>query len=128
MSVWTHVAGLIRIDSLPLAGLPYLHAEALERLFLMGVPGGSEGPLRVVAWKARPLPESVVWGYLAIDGDLRDFGAEDLPKIPAWLNDVCRIVFTPDNNAVLRQGVVQAEVEGAGAKVWAYDPEAEEWR
>lgn len=106
MSQWTHVAGVIRLDSM---GAPMVRldvepknkvikeaaARALgntcdfdssaEEHARCSVPKGSEGSLQ---YRVHPNSDedthSLSWGYAAIWGDLRDFGLEGVPGIQKW--------------------------------------------
>ena len=74
MSRWTHVAGLIRIDSVSrqLAGVDWVPLLQHE-LTRYELPSGSEGPIEFrIADVADE--NSMSRGWLAIWGDLRDFG------------------------------------------------------
>lgn len=139
MSRWTHVAGVIRIDSLFGAGVIGLTPEAKARFdlknedefwrkFIEGrieeyqPPSGSEGPLQWIIGMNPDIekePErgegSINRGYVTILGDLRDFGdAEDIQSVLDWLNTVFRHPEPGEPMAgifIIRQAVIQIEDE-----------------
>lgn len=105
MSQWTHVAGIIRLDSI---GATLLRGnkdeitrqvkEAAEKILgytvkfdspaeqPCTVPTGSEGSLQYEVVHTGGDGE-LAWGHVAIWGDLRDFGEEDVPKITKWFEE-----------------------------------------
>lgn len=107
MSQWTHVAGIIRLDSmgncivrqLPTGSKREKIEEAVnkalgntwnfestpEEVERCNVPGGSEGSLQHNVFPNSDEDEhGLSWGYATIWGDLRDFGTEDVPEIKVW--------------------------------------------
>ena len=111
MSRWTHVAGIVRIDSLcHIVGGDWV--GDLQRL-LEECPGpdGSEGGLRYKIVDAPTSEDSASRGYVTIDGDLRDFGAlEDIDELLAMLN-VQFPILQLSTSWLVRQGIVQVEDE-----------------
>jgi hypothetical protein len=107
MSVWTHVAGIIRIDDVRvltghnLASVLY-HFQSL-------VPGGSEGPLTVTGWE-NPDVSSLASFTISIHGDLRDF--ENPWTVVEWLKERCR------EPLIIRQGIALIHTEGQEPVVW----------
>lgn len=90
MSVWTHVAGCIRIDELPPDNTDFnmLIQEKLAAKFSRP-PEGSEGPIH---YHVVPTGEdgSIAWGLVYLYGDLRDFDDSEVPAILNWLNGACK--------------------------------------
>lgn len=83
MSQWTHVHGIIRVDSMLGIISPGSPKDALKGCF-ENAPKGSEGPVGVHFTETRT-HNSMSWGFVALEGDLRDFGEVDVPTIEAWL-------------------------------------------
>lgn len=106
MSQWTHVAGLIRLDSIGVnivrsptriknekvkdavtkaLGNTCDYDSEREAWEKCTVPRGSEGSLQYEVYPNSDKDEHTAnWGYVAIWGDLRGFGTEDLPNIQDW--------------------------------------------
>lgn len=106
MSQWTHVAGIIRLDSLGatiVMGPTSIKRQKIEEAVAkaMGntcdyesepeeweqcnVPRGSEGSLQYNVFPNSDKDDHALsWGYAVIWGDLRDFGEEDVPGIQDW--------------------------------------------
>jgi hypothetical protein len=109
MSQWTHLAGIIRLDSL---GASIVRAypggklnkikEAVTKALgntcnfespeetwdKCDVPMGSEGSLQYNVFPNSDRDNcSLSWGYAVIWGDLRDFGLDDVPKIHEWFQN-----------------------------------------
>ncbi len=123
MSVWTHVNGQIRLDKWdkepkpPFLGKMAIftvntHGEyARKMLSECEVPCGSEGSLR---WEFHqdPPSSSVCWGYISIDGDLRDY--DNINEILEWLKSSTAELH-------IRQGILQIVIEGRGPQILSYD-------
>ena len=131
MSQWTHVAGIIRIDSLvDLLGGPDTTERMLrDRLGYtwdyddLGnrareihidnshVPCGSEGSVQYKIVKTRPETgsgeHSLSWGHIAIYGDLRDF--DDPNEIYNWLGNA--LVDVNKDGISIRDIIVSIVVE-----------------
>lgn len=119
MSQWTHVCGCIRYDALRLAGMPYSTIEDIKKLVgnpvsfddpekkwdECNVPLGSEGSIQFVFW-SNPSPNSLSAFTVAVFGDLRDFGKDDVPKIREWFNKV-----TTGKGVMVRSAIVEICVE-----------------
>jgi len=119
MSQWTHVAGLIRLDSmesvvkLPIKEKAGKMQEAikkalgntcdfessLEETQACNVPQGSEGSLQYRVYRNSDEDEHALsWGYIAIYGDLRDFGKEDESEIVDWFQKSLERLNKPEGN------------------------------
>ena len=105
MSVWTHVAGVIRIDSLRL----FQNEPNFNRIFvkslwddnnISNMPTGSEGSLdyRVIE---NPDESDMAAYTVVIFGDLRDYGADRTQDIKDWWE---RVLSEFD---MVRQAVLQ---------------------
>lgn len=127
MSVWTHVTGAIRLD-----GLPNVHDKfTIEKIrevlgntctfdSLYGeakacnVPCGSEGSIQ---YHIHEYGTGLPWVVVTIWGDLRDY--ENVKEIEEWFLGVCR------KWGLVRQGIIEIEVEGKESVVVRYIPENE---
>lgn len=127
MSIWTQVNGQIRLDKFYGEPEPDLgkmaiftvntHGEdARKMLSECEVPCGSEGSLR---WKFHKnvSSNSVCWGYISIDGDLRDY--DNVNEIVEWLNNYIK-------GRVVRQGVLQVQT-GLKVKFISYNHDSGVW-
>jgi len=109
MSRWTHVAGIIRVDAIPIA--PVMGSlKEVRRIFSENIPEGSEGPL---GFDIIPYPNyeyNVCFCMVVIWGDLRDFGSiEEIEQIVNWIEERCRKL--KEKYYIIRQGVVQIDDE-----------------
>ena len=110
MSIWTHVAGVIRVDAI--RGL--LPTPDFDKIFIKSLwgdtnmdcnmPMGSEGSLdyRVIE---NPDKDSIAAYTVVIFGDLRDVGADDIPDIKEWWE------HTLTQFDMVRQAVLQIQPE-----------------
>ncbi len=118
MSQWTHIAGLIRLDSMGaiIVRLPFEEmakrvkeaaAKALGNTFEFesslevsqrcNVPAGSEGSLQYKVYtNTESDTHSLSWGYVAIWGDLRGFGTEDYPEVLEWFQKSLERLMHPE--------------------------------
>lgn len=91
MSVWTHIAAVIRIDSVGyIVGVPDNAVEdAIQNIVsLSDIPAGSEGPAK---WDLARIHNEIyplLFGNLIIYGDLRDY--DDAAEIQEWLHDIIK--------------------------------------
>ena len=110
MSVWTHVAGCIRVDSFPFMAQPDFKKIFIKELWdekddgECNMPSGSEGSLdyRIIR---NPDPHAMSAYTVVIFGDLRDFGKEDKEELVNWWNRVLK------ECGMIRQAVLQAIFE-----------------
>lgn len=111
MSQWTHVAGLIRVDTLDGVVFPrdpYMVLTVLAQA--SSPPEGSEGLLQVRAHETRE-HNSLNWGCLVVWGDLRDYGnGKQVEEISAWFERFLNTLHA--HHYVIRQAVLDVEVEG----------------
>jgi len=77
MSQWTHIAGIIRVDSIGMnVGRD---TEQVLNMMIQGladIPTGSEGPLHYRILNQLQ-GNALSWGNIIFWDDLRDFGSED---------------------------------------------------
>lgn len=92
MSVWTHVAGIIRVDTIRgLTPTPDFEKIFIKSLFgddtISNMPSGSEGSLdyRIIE---NPDEASIAAYTVVIFGDLRDYGADRTEDIKDWWEHV----------------------------------------
>jgi len=100
MSIWTHVAAVIRVDALRLAGFP--KGRDLLTALAKDLPCGSEGPLEYTI-RVNPEHHHLAAYVVTIFGDLRNYGSAQ-PVID-WLQEVTR-------GQMVRQGLAEISVEG----------------
>ncbi len=145
MSQWTHVAGLIRIDSMmELIGPGIDTTEALLRERLgytwnyddignrvkdihidkSHVPSGSEGSIQYDIVKTRVKSAegmSLSWGYIVIHGDLRGF--DNPNEIYEWLFNALDSIN--EDGIGFREVVVLVAVEYVGRHLIVLDNETD---
>lgn len=110
MSVWTHVAGCIRVDSFPFMAQPDFKKIFIKELWdekdegECNMPNGSEGSLdyRIIR---NPDPDAMSAYTVLIFGDLRDFGKDDRNEIEEWWNRVLK------ECGMIRQAILQVIFE-----------------
>lgn len=127
MSVWTHVAGIVRIDDLQFLGqtdwLAYFGKECLysdsgevwkdaDEHPDEYLPMGSEGSLRSSIWK-NPDPHSMAAYTVMIFGDLRDYCTSN--TIVDWFKK--KLEGIP----LVRQAVITVYTEGEKAITYTYE-------
>lgn len=115
MSVWTHVAGVIRVDCLRFMGEPDFNKIFVRRLWSEDIkdcnmPFGSEGSLdfRVIE---NPDKDCLAAYTVVVFGDLRDFGAANMPEIEEWWDRVL------EQCGMIRQAVLQIQPEDGDVKI-----------
>jgi len=91
MSNWAHVCGLIRIDSLfidddmTIKDIDKMIKKEITKNLKKDLPKGTEGPLNYRIIKTNTDPNNVVWGFVSVFGDLRDF--EDAYGLNNWIEN-----------------------------------------
>ena len=126
MSNWTHVAGIIRVDSIRfLDGDIDFDKEIgkectwdskdevwkeFEEYPERFMPAGSEGTLRKVVWD-NPNKSSMAAYTISIFGDLRDHDYPD--EIVAWFRDICE-------EFNVRNATITVYNELYGKRAWDY--------
>lgn len=130
MSIWTHVAAIIRIDTIKGFGMGPQSKEELEKVLgpvakfngsdedwnSCTLPRGSEGSLQYAIWENED--ESCVAAFtVSVFGDLRDY--DETESIEKWFNGFC------GKFPLIRQGICVAEVECGETKVFRYKEENE---
>jgi enterochelin esterase-like enzyme len=122
MSIWTHVLGAVRIDSLP--GFPKLDIGKTctfdddEKAWdECDVPCGSEGSLNVLVWE-NPHKSSLAKYTVTVFGDLRDY--DDKEEIIQYFNRIIK-------NQMIREAFFVIDVEGSEPDKYHYDGVSEEF-
>jgi len=119
MSIWTHVAGCIRIDGfIDQSGSE--DGEVTEKInssmgkiinfadkdYTTTIPCGSEGSLKY-KWLRNDHSGATNIGQILIWGDLRDYSNVD--EIEKWLTEI--VTNLDKNHFYLRDGIVSVDVE-----------------
>lgn len=109
MSIWAHVAGIIRIDSMARC-LRHVDKPNLGVICTWEsdddettIPSGSEGSLRW-SFEETGSKSSLSWGNIHISGDLRDF--DNSQEIIDWVKEV-----TKSDEWWVRQAVITIDIE-----------------
>ena len=126
MSIWTHAAGIIRVDSF---GQFKDITENLKNLFKTcdfdspikdwddcNVQKGSEGSLQVVVWK-NPDVECMASHTISIFGDLRDYGIEDKEKFITWWKAILKRCAHVPGGCGIRNAVINVMFEDGGSYI-----------
>ena len=126
MSVWTHVAGIIRVDGLRIDndakpdwnkiigkelnwGDSHEIWDDYDKNPETFMPCGSEGSLKKIIWE-NPNKSSLASYTISVFGDLRDY--DDLVEIEKWFTEICHKLW-------VRNAVITAECE-LGSKLTAH--------
>lgn len=111
MSVWTHVAGTIRIDDFGvLVGQPTDFLKVFIRDTWThpnkngNMPTGSEGSLDVEFIERNEEDSAAYFKTISIFGDLRDFNKEDCNLIREWWKNISMYC---GEKCFIRQAVLQ---------------------
>lgn len=110
MSIWTHVAGCIRVDAFSFMPQPDFKKIFIKELWdekddgECNIPTGSEGSLDYRIIK-NPDSTSLSAYTVVIFGDLRDFGKKDKNEIINWWNRVLK------ECGMIRQAILQVIFE-----------------
>lgn len=111
MSIWTHVAGCIRIDSIRIDKADEKRdIKKISEAIRTDIPTGSEGTLNyriAINYDLCYLAAYVV----TIFGDLRDY--DNIAEIEQWFNAICSQFF-------IRQAVLTIECENGQTKTITY--------
>ena len=121
MSQWTHVNASIRFDGLLGMGLPTENdLDAIctyEDWKDTDMPCGSEGGLQYSIVR-NPDTSCMAAMVVVFYGDLRDY--DDASEIIEYFNKIT-------NGKMIRNGVLEIEVEFKETLIYRYDSEGEEW-
>lgn len=153
MSVWTHVAGIIRVDSMR-AFYDDIEEDKAEFRILneaigrecdyesdsavwadldkhqnLYMPCGSEGTLKKSIW-VNPDPSYMSAYTISVFGDLRDF--DNVEEVAEWFINACKKIesLKCDDAAMpklwIRNAVIIAECEDGKSKIVAYHADEED--
>lgn len=135
MSNWTHVAGIIRLDSFRFNGEPNFDklfgkelqwnsdesewdkADEYPEKYL---PIGSEGSLSKTIW-VNPDKSHIPAYTISIFGDLRDH--ESANEIIEWFKEKCKLCDAGDDNVWIRQATITVSNEYSTTESWTYTRE-----
>ena len=129
MSVWSHVAGVVRYDIFSIGKLVdepefnmYKWSDNDSRRELCDVPCGSEGSLTVNKHDVYRTKNQAFTTY-AFSGDLRDYSyADDHEEFEKWIQSL--IPDSKTNPIMIRQAVFQVDYEDRdGTVIYQYDDE-----
>ena len=143
MSVWTHVAGSVRIDAFmeyfqtlkeveDILGKPTSYEDTIQEWDRCKLPMGSEGSIQYRIIQSGMQETNKEGNITSSDaaafvvnfwGDLRDFETKDVKKIETWWSDLLL-----NHDLMIRQAVLLVETEGGNPRVFihkdhpSYDP------
>ena len=129
MSNWTHVAGIVRVDSIRC----FMPEPNWEKIFGKELhyeddieiwedaennpdnylPMGSEGSLKITIWENPSINDCFSYA-VSIFGDLRDHDSSE--EIIKWFEDKVK-----NNGLIIRQAVITVENEVKGTLSWTYE-------
>lgn len=116
MSIWTHVAGVIRIDGItgatpkPQLGNICTFYSDPDEWNKCDVPKGSEGSLQYSLWE-NPNDSHAAKYTVSVFGDLRDY--DSIEGIVAYFKRISK-------RQIIRQGMFSVKVEGKETKNFIY--------
>lgn len=117
MSIWTHIVGVIRFDSIQCieennfnCGNTVSFDDPEEKWDACNVPCGSEGSLEISYWK-NPCKSSMASDTVTIFGDLRDY--ENEQEIIDYFNSLIKDKW-------VRQACFSLHVEYKGTRTFVY--------
>ena len=120
MSNWTHVAGVIRIDSLrgmmPKPNWDEIFGKELdygepEEAGVKYMPTGSEGSLSKMVYENEDMSAAAAYVVVVV-GDLRDH--DDAQGIIDWFKDICM-----NHNLWIRQASITVRNDLTGTVNWS---------
>lgn len=121
MSIWTHVAGIIRIDDTRFGGS---NVKKIKDLIEEGLPYGSEDSLKFEVYESVERP-SIAAYVVSIYGDLRDFDSSS--EVIDWFKGVCYKIeeMKSDDIIFIRQATITSRTEGREPENWTFVSEYE---
>ena len=121
MSIWTHVAGIIRIDDTRFDGS---NVKRIKEIVEDSLPYGSEGSLKFEVCES-PEHSSIAAYVVSIFGDLRDFDSSS--DVIDWFKGVCYKIeeLKSDDIIFIRQATITSWTEGCKSENWTFVSEYE---
>lgn len=121
MSIWTHVAGIIRIDDTRFDGS---NVKRIKEIVKDSLPYGSEGSLKFEVCES-PEHSSIAAYVVSIFGDLRDFDSSS--EVIDWFKGVCCKIdeMNSDDIILIRQATITSRTEGRKSEDWTFVSEYE---
>lgn len=117
MSIWTHVSGTIRLDSIRFNKEDTLTKRDFDKIFKVctwhkwnkncNMPLGSEGSIQYSLW-TNPDLSHVASYQLTFRGDLRSY--DNIDEIIEWWKSLTQ-KFKEIGHLMIREGVLEAHVE-----------------
>jgi hypothetical protein len=128
MSIWTHVAGVIRFDAMRFADpeppwLGSMYRDDAPLAQRVDLPCGSEGSLQWILW-TNPHKSHLAAYTATIFGDLRDYDRN--AEIVAYFNRVATV--NAAQGKFIRQACFECHVEGHAAQIYQYDSETNQFK
>lgn len=122
MSIWTHVAGIIRIDDTRFDGR---NVKRIKEIVEDGLPYGSEGSLKFEVCESAE-NSSIAAYVVSIFGDLRNFDSSS--DVIDWFKGVCYKVeeVKSDDIIHIRQATITSRTEGRKSENWTFVSDYEE--
>lgn len=116
MSIWTHVAGIIRIDDTRFDGS---NVKRIKEIVEDSLPYGSEDSLKFEVCES-PEHSSIAAYVVSIFGDLRDFDSSS--EVIDWFKGVCYKVeeMNSDDIILIRQATITSRTEGRKSENWTF--------
>ena len=117
MSIWTHIAGCIRVDDMKMIFQPNNKTD-FSKIFVRNtwyhsndngnLPTGSEGSIDVEFIDRADDEATDYIRAIALFGDLRDFDEEDCQSVIDWWYSIPQSL---GNDCIIRQAVLQVSPE-----------------
>lgn len=114
MSLWTHMSGTLRLDSLKFEKEDTMNKSDFNKIFIVStwekwnrkcnVPCGSEGSIEYSLW-INPNISQVPSYQLSFRGDLRDFS--DTQAILDWWKSIPELLKKLPKHVWIREGIME---------------------
>ena len=126
MSIWTHVSGVIRLDSLRVVYditpeinkcfKPVRFEDPIKMWEKCNMPRGSEGSLQYMV-QENPDESTIASHIVVIYGDLRDYGIDRETEIVTWWRKVLKQMNSLRGCVGVRNAVLSAKFEDGSTVV-----------
>lgn len=132
MSMWTHVAGSVRLDDLSFLTNKPNTAETIEEILgpiclfedwndNTRLPCGSEGSIEYKVYENEG--NSIAKFNINFFGDLRDYSSSDIEEIVEWFNKLNDNFNPRDNFTAIRDAILKISVEDGTNVILYFDDE-----